>query len=199
MLFRSMSHSEMLPEKRREVLRDFRDGIIHILIACKALDEGVDVPEARMGIVLSSTLTDRQRIQRLGRILRRTEGKRSAALYYLHVGEEADEREYLPEENDGQPTADLIYNAQANCFDSPEYTALARNALRKAQEKGMDSRAIRELRKQMDDGISEPEWLMRPSELDEMLETTKDQKERNRLIAMKLIAQTREGCFQENK
>ena len=40
-----MYHSEMPPEKRREVLRDFRDGVIRILIACKALDEGVDVPE----------------------------------------------------------------------------------------------------------------------------------------------------------
>ncbi len=185
-------HSEMLPEKRREILQDFRDGVIRILIACKALDEGVDVPDAAIGIVLSSALTDRQRIQRLGRVLRRAAGKRRATLYYLHVGDRADEGDYLPNENDGQPTADLMYNAQSNTFDCYEYSALARTALQAAGKKGTDRKLLLELRKRMDQGVTEAEWLMRPEELEKELREVQDKQRRNFLIAMKLIAQARD-------
>ena len=46
------------------------------------LNEGVDVPEAAVAIVLSGTGTRREYIQRLGRILRPLEGKR-AILYEI--------------------------------------------------------------------------------------------------------------------
>ena len=186
-----MYHSEMLPEKRREVLKDFRDGVIRVLITCKALDEGVDVPDAGMGIVLSSTLTDRQRIQRLGRVLRRADGKRRAVLYYFYVGRMVDEKEYLPDENEGQPTADLRYIMPANRFECDEYTILARKALSSVQKKEKDKKVITELRRCMDDGVTDPEWLMEPEEVDEELCFTHDRRERNRLIAMKLITQAR--------
>ena len=44
------------------------------------LNEGVDVPAASVGIVLSGSGSVREHVQRLGRILRRAEGKR-ATLY----------------------------------------------------------------------------------------------------------------------
>ena len=186
-----MYHSEMLMEKRREVLRDFKDGVIRVLIACKALDEGVDVPDANVGIVLSSTLTDRQRIQRLGRILRQAEGKRLAVLYYLHLGRAIDEADYLPDFVDSQTVANLTYSSADHLFESPLYTACARAALRKAEQRNADPASLLELRKHMNSGITQPEWLLPPKEIEKILSGTQDRSERNRLIALRMIAQAR--------
>ncbi|MEO1235123.1 MAG: helicase-related protein, partial [Myxococcota bacterium] len=58
----------------------FADGSLRVLVTAKVLNEGVDVPEARVGVVLSGSGSVREHVQRLGRILRRREGKR-AVLY----------------------------------------------------------------------------------------------------------------------
>lgn len=186
-----MYHSEMLTEKRREVLRDFRDGVIRVLIACKALDEGVDVPDANVGIVLSSTLTDRQRIQRLGRILRQAEGKRLAVLYYLHLGRAVDEADYLPGFVESATVASLTYSAADHLFESPLYTACAMAALHEAEQRNADPASLLELRKHMNSGITQPEWLLSPEETEKILSETQDRSERNRLIALRMIAQAR--------
>jgi superfamily II DNA or RNA helicase len=67
-------------DERREALRRFKEGKNLVLATSKVLDEGVDVPEASVGIVLSGSGSPRQFRQRLGRILRPREGKR-ATLY----------------------------------------------------------------------------------------------------------------------
>ncbi|MGQ0507966.1 MAG: ATP-dependent helicase, partial [Myxococcaceae bacterium] len=48
----------------------------------KVLNEGVDVPDAAVGVVLSGSGSVREHVQRLGRILRKREGKR-ALLYEI--------------------------------------------------------------------------------------------------------------------
>ena len=65
----------------------FRDGIIDILVTCKALDEGLNVPDTSVGIIVASTKSVRQRIQRMGRILRTSEGKDLGTIVtlYTHV------------------------------------------------------------------------------------------------------------------
>jgi superfamily II DNA or RNA helicase len=56
---------------RREVLqRRLADGEIQALLAMKCLDEGVDIPSARIGIITASTQNPRQFVQRRGRLLR---------------------------------------------------------------------------------------------------------------------------------
>ncbi len=67
-------------EERRETLARFKDGRSRILVTSRVLDEGVDVPEASIAIVLSGSGSPRQFRQRLGRILRPGPGKR-AVLY----------------------------------------------------------------------------------------------------------------------
>ncbi len=60
------------PRREREkILSDFRDQRLRAVAAPKVLDEGVDVPDANLGIVVSASRTRRQMIQRMGRILRR--------------------------------------------------------------------------------------------------------------------------------
>jgi len=56
---------------RGEILDDLRDGKLDAVAAPRVLDEGVDVPNANLGVVVSASRTRRQMIQRMGRILRR--------------------------------------------------------------------------------------------------------------------------------
>jgi superfamily II DNA or RNA helicase len=57
--------------QRREILDDLRDRKLDAVAAPRVLDEGVDVPDANLGVVMSASRTRRQMIQRMGRILRR--------------------------------------------------------------------------------------------------------------------------------
>jgi hypothetical protein len=57
--------------QRREILDDLRVRKLDAVAAPRVLDEGVDVPDANLGIVMSASRTRRQMIQRMGRILRR--------------------------------------------------------------------------------------------------------------------------------
>jgi len=66
--------------ERDRILAAFKIGSVTKIVTSKVLDEGVDVPDARVGIVLGGTGSRREFIQRLGRILRKREGKR-AVLY----------------------------------------------------------------------------------------------------------------------
>ena len=62
-------HPKLGMQANKNTLDRFCTGEIRILITCKALDEGVDIPDAATGIILSGTSTQRQRVQRLDRIL----------------------------------------------------------------------------------------------------------------------------------
>ena len=68
--------------ERKEMLDFFRNGKYPVLISSKVLNEGVDVPEASVGIIVSGSGSIREHVQRLGRILRAGEGKQ-ALLYEL--------------------------------------------------------------------------------------------------------------------
>ena len=68
--------------ERKDFLERFRQGEYPVLVTSKVLNEGVDVPEANIGIVVSGSGCTREHVQRLGRILRRAEGK-EAVLYEL--------------------------------------------------------------------------------------------------------------------
>lgn len=68
------------PAERRAILEGLRDGSLPVVVTSRVLNEGVDVPSVGVGVVLSGTATVREHVQRLGRILRKVEGKR-AVLY----------------------------------------------------------------------------------------------------------------------
>jgi superfamily II DNA or RNA helicase len=64
-------------EERREILENFRAGDYRVIVTSQVLDEGVDVPDASVGFMLSGTGSTREYIQRLGRLLRKVEGKQA--------------------------------------------------------------------------------------------------------------------------
>lgn len=76
-------HSKMTTRSRVTMLSQFRKGNLDVLVTCRALDEGFNVPETELGIIAASTATSRQRIQRLGRIVRPAAGKEGAVVYTL--------------------------------------------------------------------------------------------------------------------
>jgi superfamily II DNA or RNA helicase len=76
-------HSRLPLRHRAEVLAGYRAGRLQVLVTCRALDEGFNVPETEIGIIAASTATRRQRIQRLGRIVRPAAGKDAATIYTL--------------------------------------------------------------------------------------------------------------------
>ena len=68
-------------EERRAILERFRSGQYTKLVSGRVLNEGVDVPDCRVAIIVSGNSTKREYIQRLGRVLRPKEGH--ALLYEL--------------------------------------------------------------------------------------------------------------------
>ncbi len=68
-------------DEREEILKGFRRGIYRAIVTSQVLDEGIDVPDANVGIIVSGTGSSREFVQRLGRLLRPKDGK--AILYEL--------------------------------------------------------------------------------------------------------------------
>ena len=68
--------------ERKKFLASFKQGTLKVLVTSRVLNEGVDVPEASVGVIVSGTGAVREHVQRLGRILRPRPGKR-AVLYEL--------------------------------------------------------------------------------------------------------------------
>ncbi|NHN42491.1 DEAD/DEAH box helicase [Halorubellus sp. JP-L1] len=77
--------------ERREILDRFREGRYSRIVSSNVLDEGVDVPEANVGVVCSGSGSEREFTQRLGRILRPRDGK-TARLYEIVSADTAEER-----------------------------------------------------------------------------------------------------------
>ena len=67
---------------RSKLCERFADGRYRAIATSKVLNEGVDVPDASVAIIISGSGSVREHVQRLGRILRKKEGKR-AVLYEL--------------------------------------------------------------------------------------------------------------------
>jgi superfamily II DNA or RNA helicase len=63
--------------ERHEILDNFRSGNYRAIVTSQVLDEGVDVPDASVGFILSGTGSTREYVQRLGRLLRKVEGKKA--------------------------------------------------------------------------------------------------------------------------
>jgi superfamily II DNA or RNA helicase len=76
-----ITHQTRVAE-RSEILAGLTTGKYRAIVTSKVLNEGVDVREASVAIVLSGSGSVREHVQRLGRILRKSEGKR-AVLYEL--------------------------------------------------------------------------------------------------------------------
>lgn len=78
-------NSGMDMSERKEVFAAFEDGKHELVAAPRLLDEGVDVPSADLAIVLASSRSRRQMVQRMGRVVRKKPDGRLARLAVLYV------------------------------------------------------------------------------------------------------------------
>lgn len=72
---------EESPQEREEILRDLGSGFLDAVVAIRCLDEGIDLPDLRMGFLLASSTNPRQFVQRRGRLLRHSKGKGRAIIH----------------------------------------------------------------------------------------------------------------------
>jgi superfamily II DNA or RNA helicase len=89
-LIPAITHQTPVKE-RHDTLRRFREGEYKTLVTSHVLNEGVDVPDARIAIILSGTGSTREYIQRLGRVLRKGNNKHKLAILYEVIAEETSE------------------------------------------------------------------------------------------------------------
>jgi superfamily II DNA or RNA helicase len=76
--------------ERQQILERFHKGEYNVVVTSQVLNEGVDVPAANVGVILSGTGSVREHVQRLGRLLRK-HGDKQALLYEVVTRDTAEE------------------------------------------------------------------------------------------------------------
>lgn len=88
-LIPAITHQTAAAE-RKAILDNFRAGAYRAIVTSKVLNEGVDVPEAKIAVVLGGSASAREYVQRLGRVLRKR-GNAQAVLYEVIARKTVDE------------------------------------------------------------------------------------------------------------
>ena len=182
----ALYHSEMTKEARQRNMADFRENRARILVSCRCLDEGLDMPDATTGIVLSGASVPRQRIQRLGRIMRKSEGKTAATLYYLYIQESAEDSAFLPG-LDSQNNISLRYNSLEQIFSNNLYEYAAMELLDRAREANFDENRLKELRRCLIEGLPRADYLLPENVLEDCSKQSSTRRERNYWQTMKRV------------
>ena len=84
-------HSQLPDSIREEALRLYANGTARIMLSARALIEGYNVPSTDVGIIGASSSSSRQRIQTMGRVMRKGPGKDSSTIYNIYVNDSVDE------------------------------------------------------------------------------------------------------------
>lgn len=91
-------HSELAGSLREAGLELFRKGIARIIVSARSLIEGFNVPAVDVGIIVASSSSVRQRIQSLGRLLRRHRGpngeEKTSCIHVLYAADSTEESIY---------------------------------------------------------------------------------------------------------
>ncbi len=89
-LIPAITHQTPVKE-RHQILTKFKTGQYKAIVASHVLNEGVDVPDAKVAIILSGTGSAREYVQRLGRVLRKGNQKNKLAFLYEVIAENTSE------------------------------------------------------------------------------------------------------------
>ncbi|KLU62488.1 type III restriction enzyme, res subunit [Peptococcaceae bacterium CEB3] len=190
-------HSEMDERSRRDILRNYQDAQIRILVSCRALDEGLNVPATDIGIIASSTASDRQRIQRLGRILRSSGKKQMARLYYLYIGSSNEEQDLLADISRDLagvvPILDLEYDQESQDFIHPVYKNLSEQVLTYTRSRGWSPKIGAEIKRNLDLGKLSCDWWFSEENCRLRAQNACTRAERNYWVSMRLMVQASRG------
>jgi RNA polymerase primary sigma factor len=109
--------------QRREILDDLRVRRLDAVAAPRVLDEGIDVPDANLGVVMSASRTRRQMIQRMGRILRRKQAGVAARFVIMFAQDTLEDPAYRDDRDGFLDEIERISEANA-VFDSARFDEL---------------------------------------------------------------------------
>ena len=127
-------HSGLSNSKREDILEELGSGKLKCLVAVRALDEGIDVPDIDLGIIISGTKTKRQMIQRMGRILRRKKDTRNACLVRIYAYDTHECTRFNTNNDDDNLSlinnnADFKEQLDGNEIDSDEFAIKVRGSI----------------------------------------------------------------------
>ena len=171
-------HSGMTKEARERNLLLFRENSARVLVSCRCLDEGIDVPDANIGIVLSGSAVERQHIQRMGRLIRRVEGKDAACLYHISIREAAEDSAFFPGLNQMEKFSLRYYPAEKD-FSNDLYEYIASTLLNSAKAHGLTGPALCELRTCLMEGMIHADCLLPESIIGKHIQTATATHEKN--------------------
>ena len=189
-------HSKIPKTLAVQSLRQFEDGDIRILVSCKTLDEGLNIAKTDVGIVVSSTGSRRQRVQRLGRVLRKKSGAKASYFYYLYVDDTTEEDELLreivsPEFDYLINRIDITFDEEAGTFINPQYNEWEQMVIQEMLERGHDPEEIVEFMRNADRGLLTEDWLMPEDQIRKRLDAADGKNERNYYISILSIIRAR--------
>jgi len=186
-------HSSMELEVRQRALEAYRTGEKPVIVCCRALDEGLDVPSTDVGIIASSGTNLRQRIQRMGRILRKDGTGRPKRIFYLFVPSTSETPELLwaadidadidadpatvaatdaegsQKDTSSPESTDLCYDAESQHLINREYDARAAKVMVDLASKGASSRQLETALRQLRRGAVATDYLMDEDECQALL------------------------------
>jgi superfamily II DNA or RNA helicase len=84
-------HSKRTKKQREKALEDFRNGDVNILCSTKALNQGLDIKGAEVGIIAGLDSKSLPMIQRIGRLIRK-DGDKIGKVYILYVKDSQEEK-----------------------------------------------------------------------------------------------------------
>ena len=180
-------HSEMGEVARKHAIDRYRDGEVRILVSCKALDEGFDIPSADVGIVLSSCSVQRQRVQRLGRILRRSSDKGISSLFYFYMEYTVEESGLLENGIEGVDEFTINYNTDADSFTNNAYDPYAQEVLDKLTNRAQFD-LIETTEHFLDLGRVRTDWLASEELLEEKIKEARGTEDTNYWLCMREVA-----------
>jgi len=87
-------HSDIDSTTRADIMARYAEGQLQALASVQTLEEGVDVPDADLAIIVASSKQRRQMIQRMGRVMRRKADGRDARFIILYVNKTDEDPRY---------------------------------------------------------------------------------------------------------
>ena len=157
-------HSLMEDAARQSVLDSYKRGALRLLVCCRALDEGLNIPSTDAGIIVASTMSIRQRIQRLGRLLRHS--KDIKRIYYLYIDAAREEEELVlgldelkdTALNDAAPSISLQFKMGA--FYNEDYETLRARVHVFLQNRNTDKSLREAINRNLDLALARGDFLL---------------------------------------
>jgi len=185
-------HSKMTEITRNDMLERYKHGTFRLLICCKALDEGLNIPSTDAGIIVSASMSARQRIQRLGRMLRHS--KEIKRIYYLYMDESSEDNELVHGLNvlkNDVPLIDLVYNERT--FLHTEYEKLRESVLHFVSSRRHNTDLLDALSQNIDKVLLRGDFLLPETVCRENLHISRSIEERNYWVSALYVILARHG------